>query len=464
MARYPAQMAILCESALGPPPTVKEFFDRIQAAQNQSPPTADKVLFGELFQNPKQARNSRRIQCTAVTAALDFQKVMDAGQCVIDNLDVWMLAFARWSVDSKLLFSADQVEEGLKNRAELCVKAGVPMRSWAPQTLKTNVNALANLYRLSQPVQGICPSIPKQFPRYCMFFNEIAEKSVAHRAIAQEVPVLSDSEVEHLYDRTNFSNPSENQRLNALLISYRLGQRPETLARLQVGNFRRIEDEEGQDGLEVIFGTMKNKRAKQETIGAAPHVQRIYAHANPKLCGVAAYNRQVQLLGQDGPSAGDFLFRTMYHFQRSAPQGRNDKKGVHYAMFRGVARWVSATLGRKVTFKDCARRPVATTLADCLPLHQAAKALGVHANTLGVYHRSASNVVANAAAEVLRGLVCPWVPTMFFFILVSVKEEGDEAEEKTLPSPEASKTKQAEGEEGEEGQTEPGGPKAGTTR
>ena len=71
-----------------------------------------------------------------------------------------------------------------------------------------------------------------------------------------------------------------------------------------------------------------------------------------------------------------------------------------YATVRGVALWVRQVLGRKVTFKDCARRVVFTKLANSkhVSLHDAAKAVGVRPRTMDRYHVGADNIQDRAAA------------------------------------------------------------------
>ena len=42
---------------------------------------------------------------------------------------------------------------------------------------------------------------------------------------------------------------------------------------------------------------MKILQANSTNARKQPHMQKIFQHENPKLCGVAAYHRQVQWLG-----------------------------------------------------------------------------------------------------------------------------------------------------------------------
>ena len=74
----------------------------------------------------------------------------------------------------------------------------------------------------------------------------------------EPTPVLKETEVQALYDKTNWSSWFEAQRMNFLVSSYQLGQRPESLMRLCVGNFQPKVLEGGQKSIEVNFGTIKN--------------------------------------------------------------------------------------------------------------------------------------------------------------------------------------------------------------
>ena len=71
------------------------------------------------------------------------------------------------------------------------------------------------------------------------------------------------------------------------------------------------------------------------------------------------------------------------------------------ATCRGVAIWASTILGRNVTFKDCARRPVFTKLANAMSVFDAAKAVGVRPQTMAHYHVAQGADVKRQAAEVL---------------------------------------------------------------
>ena len=123
----------------------------------------------------------------------------------------------------------------------------------------------------------------------------------------EPTPVLKETEVQALYDKTNWSSWFEAQRMNFLVLSYQLGQRPESLVRLCVGNFQPKVLEGGQKSIQVNFGTMKNLQGDQANSSKAVHHQLVVEHNNPKLCAVAAYERQFALPEGSQGSADPFF-------------------------------------------------------------------------------------------------------------------------------------------------------------
>ncbi len=124
-------------------------------------------------------------------------------------------------------------------------------------------------------------------------------------AIRTPVEVLQDAEVNALFIGTNSFSWYESQRMNLLNLAFQLRQRPETLVRLLIGNFI-VGDDEGTIFLEVTISTMKNLQGNQKTVSRPLHHQNILKHPNPNLCGIAAYHRQIALLGPD-PSNESFF-------------------------------------------------------------------------------------------------------------------------------------------------------------
>ena len=79
-----------------------------------------------------------------------------------------------------------------------------------------------------------------------------------------------------------------------------------------------------------------------------------------------------------------------------------------------------------MTFKDCARRPVFTRLANALSIHDAAKAVGVAPRTMDRYHVAESDDVkaraAKVLAQVLANLKSQWM--MCEYLLGPQAEQG----------------------------------------
>ena len=207
------------------------------------------------FRARSQKRNRsllerKKNQKGAFAAAMDFSKVLERQGVVITDLDEWMTAFAKWTLSADCLFDDNNAKEAaLAQRTALCDRAGVAVQSWAPQTLKTTANALALMYKQTGPNSGVVPSVENQFPKYCRFFNAACTRHRNMTARQEPTPVLKETEVQALYDKTNWSSWFEAQRMNFLVLSYQLGQKPESLVRLCVGNFQPKVLEGGQKSI-----------------------------------------------------------------------------------------------------------------------------------------------------------------------------------------------------------------------
>ena len=256
----PAQLVNVAEAALGPLPSTSEFLDRLTnfpSMHNAS--TADVALFGDTFaDSPKQPPGTDKNRHIALRAALDFQAVCKHKKVELENLDEWFTAFAKWTLQFDALFDEESARaEARDQRQKMCAEGGVVMRQWTPQTLKTSVNALAHLHRITQPQNGIVPSSQRQFPRFCVFFNGALVRTKTKQTLQEPVAVLQDSDVALLFEKTNWASWYEAQRMNILILSYQLGQRPETLVRFLVRSFHWVTNEEEQptqgSGLSPLF-------------------------------------------------------------------------------------------------------------------------------------------------------------------------------------------------------------------
>lgn len=393
----PAQLANVADAALGLSPPTHEFLARLRQWSNPIKNNADEALFGNTFsKGPAMPRGSENNKKVAIRAVEDFELVCQKKNVVLDDLDAWMTAFSKWVLGMNFLLDGEDAQKlAMEQRQALSNDAGVVLRDWSPLTLKTMVNALATIHRSTRPPVGIVPSSTKQFPTFCALFNDALRRCKDTKCLEEAVEVLQDEEIVKLYDATNWVNLLEAQRMNLLILAFQLGQRPDTLINLKVGSVHFSKAEDGEEMLEVVIGTMKNKPAKQQTASSPLHRQLIFKHQDTKLCGVAAYNRQVKLLGSHKPE--DYLFRGIKNLSKAIPQGPPS-----YSSCRGAAKWAGDLLGRPLTFKDCARRPVFTKLANSLSSYDAAKAMGVKPQTLANYHRASSSSVNHQAANVLR--------------------------------------------------------------
>ena len=126
----------------------------------------------------------------------------------------------------------------------------------------------------------------------------------------------------------------------------------------------------------------------------------------PNVLSVAAVERQIQLLknvgGLDGSEndADTPLFRTVHTWSNSMRDAAPTKEA-----FRGVADWVSTTLGVKRQFRDIGRRAAMTRLANAegFSVVEVAKYFGVTVNTVMRYHKQ-GRATSIRAASVLSGV------------------------------------------------------------
>jgi hypothetical protein len=163
-----------------------------------------------------------------------------------------------------------------------------------------------------------------------------------------------------------------------------------------VGSFKRGVAENGRPFLEVSHARMKNQQANAANAQKEPHRQRIFQHDNPKICAVAAYDRQVKWLG-DSAKEDSPLFRSLSRLTKKVPE-----EPAKYASCKGVAAWVSQNVRPGMSFKDCARRAVISKLANDPRMTTSSVANFVHMTERNVakYYRSNTGQ-RNLAAEVL---------------------------------------------------------------
>ena len=256
------------------------------------------------------------------------------------------------------------------------------------------------LYKTADGKGCVVPSETTKFPKYCAFFNEAYRREREQQARKPEVAVLSCEELEKLYDHTNWQSPYEAQRTNLLIMCFTLGQRPESIEALCVGNFHRIPTADNSLEISVKFANMKNLQPKQENVGKPAHEQLILPHPNVKLCAVAAWQRQLKLMpAADLSNPNACIWRSMRVWTTSTEDVVDP---ATYYSFKGAAAWASKVLERKVTFKDCSRRPLVTRLTDAMGVVAAAKVVGIRPNTVQRYHKADRYDLQRQAATVLN--------------------------------------------------------------
>ena len=183
---------------------------------------------------------------------------------------------------------------------------------------------------------------------------------------------------------------------NVLTIGNRTGFRPESLQRMHLETFKEhIPGEDGRPYMTIVMGTKKNLPGDVSKVDAALFRQQVFPCNDKRFCPIEAYRRQCSLL--EGAPKGEYPFRAVSYYSK---QLGADAPGE--GIFCGVGFWASKVLGRKLTFKDVARRVVMTKLAnsDEITPADAAKYLGVTIPTLGVYHQM-GKATPNVAANIL---------------------------------------------------------------
>ena len=149
----PAQVSNVCQAALPQPPPTAIFFAELKTAMApREGPSADDGLFGDLFSsNTSLLPEKKHNEVSAFGAAKDFQKVCDCKQVILEKLDDWLAAFAKFVISPRFLFDKEEDQNRcMAERLALCEQAGVQSRQWAPSTLKTMANALSAIFKRTE--------------------------------------------------------------------------------------------------------------------------------------------------------------------------------------------------------------------------------------------------------------------------------------------------------------------------
>ena len=197
---------------------------------------------------------------------------------------------------------------------------------------------------------------------------------------AEDVEVLQDSDLEVLYNQTNFLILFEKTRWYMVLFLFRTGLRPESLEWVLVESMA-IHKEDRVRYVQVVLGTMKNLPSSLAKVDAALFKQRVVECLDTRFCALDAYTKLCDML----PTKSGPLVRSMSYTSKEVGE-----ESAGYSMFRGVAKWAGKVLDRpKMVPKDIGWRAVITKLVHAgLEPAEIAKYIGVHERTVAIYHRA----------------------------------------------------------------------------
>ncbi len=394
----------LIEASLPPPPAIPDFVAVMRAYMAPRPVVADPVH--GVCDAPKIAEGSEKTDRAAVRALLEFVALCDALGAKYDSLDDMFIGWGRWSIRTQDLWADDaNAAATLARRKEQAKTHGnLRVTLWPPSSFRTYVNAVARVYKRAAPTSILVPSSERQFPAFNVFFEQVHARERSFRASANATTATTDilrpQEYQVIMRDGTPRDAFEAQRRNILALVFCTGFRAEVLRRLTHTSFREGVDDAGGRQLTVVVGSMKNHDAGFTNADAALFRQVIMPADDPLLCPIAAVDRQRALprgSDQSDPTT-QWLFRTVRPGDAalSAHQSGEDT-------YRGVSRWVSACVGRTVTFKDVGRRSVMTRLANSpMPSAEVAKHLRVHRSTIAVYHRTHADTPRDMARILVK--------------------------------------------------------------
>ena len=263
------------------------------------------------------------------------------------------------------------------------------------------LNAIANVYAGVERTNHFTPSCERQFPQLNAFMENCLAKEKTMDAIEkaeeEEVEVLKDVDVVKLWNATDFDKPSEVQRLFAAQLGYNTGLRGNSFECMEPECFNTGFLTDGRRYIQPSLAKMKNLVPSLSRFDTALFKQQIIERQDERVCAVKGFYRQLELIKKAPVAEPNYLFRTTFYWSPAL-----GSKGCSENTWVGVYQWVSKVIGRRVTFKDIARRVAMTKLANStmISMPDAAKFLGVQLKTLMVYHRKDKNA-ANKCATIL---------------------------------------------------------------
>ena len=402
------------DAILAPAPPVAEFTHVIQAwlkRQEAQPAKVDDPIHGALFAEPMRPKGSEKTEMAAARCFDTFCRFAQHANAVYPDLDHFFVAWARWVISPHDLFPNDeQAAECLARRKQ---QAGEQFRVWTLPTIsfRTYVNALARLFtreaRGGQALQTVVPTSVKQFPHFCACMGELTTRLRGEQTTTWKSDPLDNTitteEMVQVVSTVTDVRVLDVQRRNILCVGFATGFRSEVLRRLLVGSVHPGITTDGQRMYTFQVGTMKNMPGTLDHVDAKLFSQRVVESDEPLLCPIRAIDSQLRLVqevdaaaGVQDPSQG-FLFRTVRNFGITLGTLPTTEE-----MYRGVAAWVSSVIGRKLTFKDVARRAAISRLVNSglMSIADCARYFRLHPHTIQVYHR-ATRDAPNRAAHIL---------------------------------------------------------------
>ena len=244
------------EAQLPTPPRVEQFIGVLQECKDKKEDTKEPInsnMFEDDSDHEDQIgkpKNTKRTELVALNVAMEFQEVSATNNQVYRGLDDWLVRFVKFTVDVRAMNSEESKQKKyLENRKKLCGEH-YKVRSLSPSTIKTYVNALAAIYNTRRQENQWVPSSKMRFPEFNSYYAHVdklyKEIEAIHAAQTPEEEILQDTELEKLWNDTNFESPFEVQRYNIMILAYRTGFRADTMQHLIVKTFQRGNDQHGQ--------------------------------------------------------------------------------------------------------------------------------------------------------------------------------------------------------------------------